>query len=106
MGPRPPDVTLIPQHHTRRFSLRVMRLDLATGDQTFIADGAQPALSNEGTRLAYGAPSRGPAVRDLATGHTRTIALRQLGTAANLLNARIGWLGDESDIAIIPVPTP
>ncbi len=38
--------TLIPQRHTRRFSLLLMRLDVATGRQSFIADGAQPALSN------------------------------------------------------------
>jgi hypothetical protein len=97
--------TLTPQRHVRRFSLRVMRLDVATGHQAFIADGAQPALSNDGTQLAYGASPRGLAVRDLATGRTRTIELGQLGTAANLLNATIGWLGDGSDIAIIPTPT-
>jgi hypothetical protein len=97
--------TLIPQHRTRRFSLRVMRLDVATGRQTFIADGAQPALSSDGTQLAYGASPHGLAVRDLATGQTRTIGLAQLGTAAELGNATIGWLGDGSDIAIIPAPT-
>lgn len=82
-----------------------MRLEVATGRQAFIADGAQPALSNDGTQLAYAASPRGLAVRDLATGHTRTIGLDQLGTAANLLNATIGWLGDGSDLAIIPKPT-
>jgi hypothetical protein len=82
--------TLIPQHHTRRFSLRIMRLDVATGRQAFIADGAQPALSHGGTQLAYGASPNGLAVRDLA---------------ANLLHATIGWLSDESAIAIIPAPT-
>jgi hypothetical protein len=98
--------TLIAQLNGRRFSLRVMRLDVATSRQSFVADGAQPALSNDGTQLAYGASPRGLAVRDLATGQTRTIGLRQLGTAADLLNATIGWLGDGSDIAIIPAPTP
>jgi hypothetical protein len=98
--------TLIPQHNARRFSLRLMRLNVATGHETFVAEGAQPALSNDGTQLAYGASPRGLAVRDLASGQTRTIGLGQLGTAANLLNATIGWLGDGSDIAIIPAPTP
>src|SRR5690348_16380860 len=55
--------TLIPQRDARRFSLRLMRLDVATGRETFIADGAQPALSNDGTQLAYGASPRGLAVR-------------------------------------------
>jgi hypothetical protein len=98
--------TLIPQHRARAFSLRVMRLDVATDRQTFIADGAQPAISDDGTQLAYGASPRGLAVRDLATGQTRTIGLAQLGTAAQLGNAAIGWLGDGSEIAIIPAPTP
>lgn len=97
--------TLIPQHASRRFSLRVMRLDVATGRQTFIAAGAQPAISSDGTQLAYGASPRGLAVRDLATGQTRTIGLAQLGRAAELGNATIGWLGDGSDVAIIPAPT-
>lgn len=97
--------TLIPQRPARQFSLRLMRLDVATGRRSFIAAGAQPALSNDATQLAYGASPRGLAVRDLATGQTRTIALRQLGRAANLLNATIGWLGDGSDLAVVPAPT-
>lgn len=95
--------TLIPRH-ARPFSLRLMRLDVATGRQSFIANGAQPALSNDGAQLAYAASPQGLAVRDLSTGQTRRIALRQLGAAANLLNATIGWLGDGSDIAIVPAP--
>ncbi len=83
-----------------------MRLDAATDHQSFIADGAQPALSNDGTQLAYAASPRGLAVRDLATAQTRTIALRQLGTAADMLSATIDWLGDGSHIAIVPSPTP
>jgi hypothetical protein len=98
--------TLVPRHSMRHFSLRVMRLDAATGRQTFVADGARPALSNDGSQLAYGASSHGLAVRDLSTGTTRAIGLAQLGQAADLLNAHIGWLGDGSDIAIIPAPTP
>jgi hypothetical protein len=98
--------TLFRRRHTGRFVLRLMRLDVATGRETFIADGAQPALSNDGTQLAYGAFPQGLAVRDLATGQTRTIGLGQLGRAANLLNATIGWLGSGSDIAIIPAPIP
>jgi hypothetical protein len=97
--------TLIPQRHTRRFYLKLMRIDVATRRQTLIAKGAQPAISEDGSQLAYAAFPRGLAVRDLATGQTRRIALAQLGTAADLLGATIGWLGDGSDIAIIPAPT-
>ena len=97
--------TLIPQRHTRRFYLKLMRIDVATHRQTLIAEGAQPAISEDGSRLAYATFPRGLAVRDLATGQTRRIGLAQLGTAADLLNATIGWLGDGSDIAIIPAPT-
>jgi hypothetical protein len=82
-----------------------MRLDTATGRQSFIADGGQPAINADGTQLAYGASPGGLAVRDLATGQTRTIRLPQLGKAANLLNASIGWLGDDSDVVIVPSPT-
>jgi hypothetical protein len=96
--------TLIPRSR-RVVSLRLMRLDTATGRQTFIAWGAQPALSDDRTQLAYGASPQGLAVRDLATGHTRTIGLAQLGKAANLMNASIGWLGDGSDVAVVPSPT-
>jgi hypothetical protein len=96
--------TLIPPGK-RAVSLRLMRLDTATGRQTFIARGAQPAVSEDGTQLAYGAWPRGLAVRDLSTGQTRTIRLAVLGQAADLMNASIGWLGDGSDIAIVPSPT-
>ncbi len=97
--------TLIPRHRTRGFSLRLMRLDVASGRQTFVADGAQPAISNDGEQLAYGAAPQGLAIRDLATGQTRTIALKQLGQAAELGNASIHWLGDGSTVAIVPSGT-
>ena len=103
--PRAVYFTLIPQSHTGRFYLKLMRIDVATGRQTLIAEGAQPAINEGGSRLAYAAFPQGLAVRDLANGQTRTIGLAQLGTAANLLNATIGWLGDGTDIAIIPAPS-
>jgi hypothetical protein len=99
-------VTLIQQHRTAGFPLRLMRIDVASGRQTFVADGAQPALSNDGKQLAYGAAPQGLAVRDLATGQTRTIALPELGQAAELGNASIHWLGDGSTVAIVPSATP
>jgi hypothetical protein len=96
--------TLIPR--TKRWlSLRLMRLDTATGRQSLVAQGAQPAVSTDGTQLAYGGAPQGLAVRDLSTGQTRTIKLAQLGKAANLMNASIGWLDDGSDVAVIPTAT-
>ena len=81
-----------------------MRLDTTNRRRSFVADGAQPAISSDGTQLAYGASPGGLAVRELATGQTRTIRLPQLGEAANLLNASISWLADGSDVAIVPAP--
>lgn len=97
--------TLIPRERTQRFSLRLMRLDVATGRRALVADGAQPALSADGTQLAYAASPRGLAVRGLATHRTRWITLGELGGSADLLNASITWLGDGSDIAVVPAAT-
>jgi hypothetical protein len=97
--------TLIPPHPGRRFSLRLMRIDVATRRQTFIADGEQPAVSDDGNQLAYGAARHGLAVRDLGSGRTRRLGLvTQLGPAADLLDASVTWLADGSDIAIVPSP--
>jgi hypothetical protein len=97
--------TLIPRHRSRSFALRLMRLDVATGHSTFVVDGAQPALNQAGSELAYAAFPRGLAVRNLRTGQTRTIAIGQLDTAANLTNATVGWLAGGSDVAVVPGPT-
>jgi hypothetical protein len=98
--------TLIPQHDPRAFYLWLVRFDVATRHQMFVAKGAQPALSQDGTQLAYAAFPHGLAVRNLATGQTRTLGLAQLGKAAELSNATIGWLGHGSEVAIIPSQTP
>jgi hypothetical protein len=98
-------VTLIPTHAGRRFGLRLIRIDVATRRQTFVAEGEQPAVNTDGTQLAYGAAPRGLADRDLATGATRTLTLtHQLGPAADLLDASVTWLANGSDVAIIPSP--
>jgi hypothetical protein len=94
--------TLIPRRSRPRFSLRLMRIDVAIRRQTFVADGWQPAVSDNGAQLAYGAVPHGLAVRELASRRTRTIALtRQLGPAADLLDASITWLANGSDVAIL-----
>jgi hypothetical protein len=98
-------VTLIPRHSRGRFALRLLRIDVATRRQTLIADGEQPAISDDGSQLAYGAATHGLAVRDLATSTMRTIGVvAQLGKAADLLDASLTWLADGTDIAIIPSP--
>ena len=95
--------TSIPDHPRKRFYLRLMRLDVASRRQTFMADGAQPAISADGGELAYAAFPHGLAVRDLATGHTRTIGLEAyLGHQSELVDASIAWLGDGSDVAVVP----
>jgi hypothetical protein len=78
---------------------------ILTRRQTFIADGEQPAVSDDGNQLAYSAARHGLAVRDLGSGRTRTLGLvTQLGPAADLLDASVTWLADGSDIAIVPSP--
>ena len=97
--------TLIPRHAGRRFGLRLMRFDVETRRQTLIADGAQPAISDDGTQLAYATFPHGLAVRELASGQTRKIGLAaQLGRQADPLKAAVVWLGDGTDVAIIPSP--
>jgi hypothetical protein len=102
--------TLIPQRADRAgrrgFYLKLMRLDVGSRHRSVVAHGAQPALSPDDTELAYAAFPHGLSVRNLSTGQTHTIGLRaQLGDAAELINATIAWLGDGSDVAIIPSPT-
>lgn len=97
--------TLIPRRAGRRFYLRLMRIDVTTRRQAQVAEGAQPAISDDGTQLAYATFPHGLAVRDLATGTTRTISLvAELGEQANLLDGAVAWLADGSDIAIVPSP--
>lgn len=88
-----------------RFYLRLMRIDVATRREAQVAEGAQPAISDDGTQLAYATFPHGLAVRDLATGTTRTISLvAELGAQADLLDGAVTWLADGSDIAIVPSP--
>jgi hypothetical protein len=97
--------TLVPRSRHEP-GIRLMRLDTATGRQTLIAYGEQPAISADGRELAYGAWPSGLAVRELATGQTRTLQLPQLGRSASLVNAAIGWLGSGTDLAVVPFPAP
>jgi hypothetical protein len=94
--------TLIPAQGTVDRGLRLMKLDVASGRQTFVARGSQPAISAAGTELAYGAAPEGIAVRELGSGTTRTLSLRPLlGAAANLLDTPMTWLANGSEVAFI-----
>jgi hypothetical protein len=91
-----------------RPAVRIVRIRVADGRRTMIADGAQPAVSPNGRWLAY-ATSRGDAqtlaVRPTGSGPTRTIVLRRrLGPQPNLLDGTLTWLGDGSGVVVAPGP--
>jgi hypothetical protein len=75
--------------------IHIDRISVATGHRSFVADGAQPAVSPDGRYLAYatGRQFTGIAVRDLLSGRTTMITLRnQLGADASLLpGQQAGW---------------
>jgi WD40-like Beta Propeller Repeat len=100
-------VTLIPKSKRWR-SLLLERIAASDGKQTFIANGEQPAISPNGQMLAYVMGDRaGPriAVRDLASGRTRSINVaRFFSERTDVLGASIAWVGDDSDIAVVPGP--
>ena len=86
--------------------LFIEQISTVTRKQTFFANGVQPAVSPNEHYLAYAA---GPndidilAVRNLSTGKTTLVNLSSLmGSSMNLLNGTITWLGDSSDIVVIP----
>jgi hypothetical protein len=90
-------------------SLRIVRIAAAGGKRKFVAAGEEPAVSPDGRRLAYiaatGRRSQTVAVRDLASGRTRTIDLRRLvDRSGELFNGTVAWLGDGSDVVAIPGP--
>jgi hypothetical protein len=86
-------------------SLYIERISTSTRRRGFVAFGAQPAISPDGRYLAYGTGGHYQelAVRQLSSGKTTTFDLRSLiGNRANLLAGQIAWLGDGSQIALIP----
>jgi hypothetical protein len=91
-----------------RPSLRIVRIRVADGRRTVIADGAQPAVSPNGRWLAYAIDRGGAqtlAVRPTGSGPTRTVALRRLlGPQPNLLDGAVTWLGDGSGVVVAPGP--
>ena len=87
--------------------IRIERISVATGHGSFVADGAQPAVSPDGRYLAYatGRLFTRLAIRDLRTGVTRVVNLASLiGSASGLLNGQVTWLGSSAQIVAMPMP--
>ncbi len=86
-------------------TLKIERVDIATGVRSIVADGEQPAISFDGRELAFaagGTASTAVAVRDLASGRERRIDLGSLlGRAYELLNSSIAWTRDGSAIVVL-----
>jgi hypothetical protein len=87
-------------------AIEIRRVSTATGKVSFVADGAYPAISPDGRRLAYvtGRGFNSIAVRDLESGRARVLDLRSLlGNNANLLNqGGVSWLGDGGELVVVP----
>jgi hypothetical protein len=90
-----------------RGHIRIERISVATGHGSFVADGAQPAVSPDGRYLAYatGRLFTRLAIRDLRTGATRVVNLASLiGSDPGLLNGQVTWLGSSAQIVAMPMP--
>jgi WD40-like Beta Propeller Repeat len=89
-----------------RRAIEIRRVNVATHQLRFVADGTYPAVSPDGRYLAYatGRQFQWLAVRNLRTGRTRTINLVGLmGKDATFLNqGAVTWLGDGSQIVAMP----
>jgi hypothetical protein len=90
----------------RATTLAIERLSVSTGAETFVAEGEQPAVSPNSRLLAFGSGPSGSntlVVRDLTSGKNQSVDLRRLlGGRADLLNASITWLGDGSEVVVLP----
>jgi hypothetical protein len=88
-------------------SLELRSISVQTRKSSFVAYGDIPAVSPDSRYLAYAgaAGQHGDgqldlAIRDLATGTTRSIDLRDL--MGPLGNAQITWLGDGTQVVVMP----
>lgn len=91
---------------TGKGDLHTERIQTTTATTSFAVDGIEAAVSADGNYLAY-AP--GPkyqsilSVKNLATGAVSTVDLEPLlGSSTDLSNATITWLGDGSEIVVMP----
>ena len=82
------------------------RIQTTTAKTSFAVDGIEAAVSANASYLAY---TPGPkyesilSVKNLATGAISTIDLEPLlGSSTDLSNATITWLGDGSEIVVMP----
>jgi len=84
----------------------IERMSVADGRVTSIGDGEQPAISPNGRYLGYGTGPHGSealVIRDLRSGSDRSIDLSHLlGPQRDLVTASITWLGDSSQIVVLP----
>ncbi len=90
--------------------LRINQVSVATGESRPVAAGAYPAPSPDSRTLAYasGQNFTDVAIRDLGTGHTRSISLLPLmGGDSSLLNqGGLTWLGNGTQVVAVPEPDP
>jgi hypothetical protein len=88
--------------------LEIRSISVRTRKISSVADGAHPAVSPDSRFLAYATGTQqytGLAIRDLATGTTRSIGLLGLvGADASLLNGQLTWLGDGMQVVALPQP--
>jgi hypothetical protein len=92
-----------------RSGMMIARVPTGGGRPSVIAAGAQPSISPNGRILAYGTGRSGKvlAVRDLASGRTRSIDLARWIGHGNLEPGGVGngsmtWLSNNTDVAVIP----
>ena len=90
--------------------LWIKQVSVATGKSRPVAPGAYPAASPDSRTLAYasGQDFTDVAIRDLGTGHTRSISLLPLmGADSSLLNqGGLTWLGNGAQVVAVPEPDP
>lgn len=86
----------------------IRRISVATGESTFVADGAFPAVSPDSRYLAYtvGQGTSRFAVRDLRTGGVRVVDLTSLtGSDSWITLDTVTWLGGGTEVLVVPEPS-
>jgi hypothetical protein len=86
-------------------STAIERINLSNGQPTPFAAGEQPSISPNGRYVAFGTGPRSAilSIRDLKSGTSRSMNLRKLlGPQTDLLNASITWLGNGSQVVVVP----
>ena len=85
---------------------QISSISVRTGKVSFVADGLQPSVSPDSRYLAYvtGAQYSRLAIRDLATGTTRSIDLTVRLGNSRLLNGQLTWFANGTQVVILPRP--